>query len=69
MVTKSKRREPLPRKTKPASDEEEIRLRAYQLYEERGRIHGCDLDDWFQAEAEILGTRRQPKNVKRRKTK
>lgn len=35
--------------------EEYIRLRAYQLFEERGYEHGYDLDDWLRAEAEILG--------------
>lgn len=35
--------------------EELIRLRAYQLYEGRGCEHGHDLDDWFQAEAEVFG--------------
>lgn len=34
--------------------EEAIRERAYQLYEERGGGPGHDLDDWFQAEAEVL---------------
>ncbi len=34
--------------------EEEIRRRAYELYQERGREHGHDLDDWLQAEAEII---------------
>ena len=33
--------------------EEEIRRRAYELYEERGREDGHDLDDWLRAEAEI----------------
>ena len=37
----------------PASMEEVIRTRAFQLYEERGCLPGHDLDDWFQAEAEI----------------
>jgi hypothetical protein len=36
--------------------EEEIRRRAYELYEERGREHGHDLDDWVRAEAEVTGT-------------
>ena len=30
----------------------QIRARAYQLYEQRGRDDGHDLDDWLQAEAE-----------------
>lgn len=34
--------------------EGEIRTRAYELYEERGKEDGRDLDDWFQAEAEIM---------------
>ncbi len=35
--------------------EEEIRHRAYELYEQRGREDGHDLDDWFRAEAETVG--------------
>jgi hypothetical protein len=33
--------------------EERIRLRAYELYERRGREDGRDLDDWLQAEFEF----------------
>ena len=36
--------------------EEEIRRCAYELYDERGREDGHDLDDWLRAEAEITGT-------------
>ena len=32
---------------------EEIRQRAFEIYIERGRIHGSDLDDWMQAEREL----------------
>ena len=32
---------------------EEIRHRAYELHFERGCTHGCDLDDWLQAEREL----------------
>jgi hypothetical protein len=35
--------------------EEPIRVRAYQLYEQRGRLEGFALDDWLRAEADILG--------------
>jgi hypothetical protein len=35
--------------------EERIRLRAYELYERRGRRDGHALDDWLQAEAELRG--------------
>ncbi len=34
--------------------ERKIRLRARQLYEERGQAEGQDLEDWVQAESEIL---------------
>lgn len=34
--------------------EELIRERAYHLYERRGREDGHDLEDWLEAEAEIL---------------
>lgn len=33
--------------------ESAIRLRAYELYEKRGRQDGFAQDDWFQAEMEI----------------
>jgi hypothetical protein len=33
--------------------EEAIRVRAYQLFEQRGRVHGYDVEDWFRAEAEV----------------
>lgn len=34
--------------------EEQIRLRAYELYVQRGNESGSELDDWLQAESEIL---------------
>jgi hypothetical protein len=37
--------------------EELIRKRAYDFYEQRGRENGHDLEDWFKAEAEIMGKR------------
>lgn len=36
------------------STEDLIRGRAYELYERRGREDGHDLEDWLEAEAEIL---------------
>jgi hypothetical protein len=36
--------------------EQQIRQRAYELYERRGRTVGYDLDDWLQAEREIKRT-------------
>jgi len=38
-----------------------IRVRAYQLYEQRGRENGHDLDDWLQAESEEM--RREGRQV------
>jgi len=37
--------------------EEIIRLRAYQLFEKRGYEHGHDVEDWLEAEGEIMGKR------------
>jgi len=33
--------------------EERVRMRAHQLYVERGNQSGSELDDWLQAEEEI----------------
>jgi Protein of unknown function (DUF2934) len=40
----------------PSNAEQRIRRRAYELYEQRGRVDGCALDDWLQAEGEVAGT-------------
>ena len=34
--------------------ERKVRSRAQQLYETRGQREGQDLQDWFQAESEVL---------------
>ncbi len=34
--------------------ERKVRLRARQLYEQRGKVEGQDLEDWVKAESEIL---------------
>ena len=34
--------------------EDLIRTRAYELFEQRGCENGHDLDDWLQAEAELI---------------
>jgi len=36
---------------------EQIRIRAFELYELRGREDGHDLDNWLQAESEIVQQR------------
>jgi Protein of unknown function (DUF2934) len=38
-----------------ASDlQSEIRVRAYELYEQRGRVAGYEEEDWLSAEREVL---------------
>jgi hypothetical protein len=37
--------------------EHEIRIRAYELYERRGAREGHALDDWLEAECEVLRQR------------
>jgi Protein of unknown function (DUF2934) len=50
---------PIPIRPKPIDAEvkEQIRQRAYQLYEERGRLDGNAMEDWLIAEQEVLGPR------------
>lgn len=36
--------------------ERKIRRRARQLYDTRGQVEGRSLEDWFQAESEVLGS-------------
>ena len=62
MKTKSKSRHPQRRRNAtPSNIEERIRKRAYQLYEQRGRVDGFALDDWLRAEREILGAQKPRK--------
>lgn len=46
-------RAPFPQADFPGGLQEQIRVRAYQLYEQRGRTDGHDLEDWLRAEAEL----------------
>jgi hypothetical protein len=41
--------------------QERIQQRAYELYEERGSQPGHELEDWTQAETEILRDSRRPR--------
>jgi hypothetical protein len=36
-----------------SSANDSVAVRAYALFEERGREHGRDLDDWLEAEREL----------------
>jgi len=50
---------PTPIRPKPPDAElgQQISQRAYQLYEERGRLDGNAMEDWLIAEKEVLGSR------------
>ncbi len=43
-------------KVRAHDDEENVRARAYELYEVRGRIDGHAEEDWLQAEGEVAGS-------------
>ena len=47
----------------PPELHEEIRIRAYALYLERGRQHGFDQEDWSRAEREILSKYQREKTA------
>jgi len=37
----------------PVDIQEQVRRRAFELYEQHGKEDGHDLDDWLQAESEL----------------
>jgi hypothetical protein len=39
-----------------ANRDEYIAARAFELYEQRGRKQGSDVQDWLQAERELFGS-------------
>ena len=43
----------------PINLEDEIRRRAYEIFEERGRTPGDEHEDWLRAEREVLARYRQ----------
>lgn len=43
--------------------EEEIRIRAYELFEQRGRQEGFHDEDWARAEAEVMAKYRRDKSA------
>jgi hypothetical protein len=51
-------RQPRTAESQPAR--EEIELRAYQIYVERGGAHGQDVEDWLQAERQLSGKYEKP---------
>ena len=42
---------------------EKIALRAYELYEDRGGRHGREIDDWLQAETDVLAEAEQQQKL------
>jgi Protein of unknown function (DUF2934) len=50
-----------PRPARPSL--EEIRLRAYEIYVERGQTDGQDVGDWLQAEKELTESIRKGPRV------
>jgi Protein of unknown function (DUF2934) len=52
------------KKTSSSPDlEAEIRRRAYQLYEQRGRTPGHENEDWLLAEREVLARHTHPQSA------
>ena len=55
-----------PAEHRPAGEQriqEEIRIRAYELFEQRGRLEGFHNEDWARAEAEVLAKYRRDKSA------
>lgn len=46
--------------SEPEQLEDQIRARAYELYESRGREDGHDLEDWLRAEEETAREKVRP---------
>jgi len=53
-MNSNKKESPRKEGTLPPQLKDEIRARAYELYEKRGREDGHEVDDWVQAENEVL---------------
>jgi hypothetical protein len=65
-VAESSNRTFQPADHRPSEDqriEEEIRIRAYELFEQRGRLEGFHDQDWARAEAEVLAKYRRDKSA------
>jgi Protein of unknown function (DUF2934) len=60
MKTTSRPVSSAPEKQVSAELEEQIRCRAYELYEQRGSADGYELEDWLQAEADVSDCKRGP---------
>jgi hypothetical protein len=47
--------------------QEQIRLKAYELYLDRGAGHGRAIDDWLEAERSVMAEMEDPSQPKTRK--
>lgn len=45
---------------------EHVARRAYELFLARGAQHGCDVDDWLEAERQLMGNGSTPGRRTRR---
>ncbi len=55
---KAKTRRPVTKPARPVEPpptDDEVRVRAYQIFLARGAVPGRDLEDWLQAERELRG--------------
>jgi hypothetical protein len=53
-VKRTEQEQPIQLRKAPLDVQAEVRRRAYQLYEQRGKQEGFELEDWLQAETEVL---------------
>lgn len=51
---------PNPKNRPTGNLREDIRRRAYELYEQRGKNDGHDVDDWLRAESELTRQEKRP---------
>ena len=55
-----------PENTEDGPTHEEIEARAYQIHLEHGRAEGHDVEDWLQAEQELLSRQAKHNRIDRR---
>jgi hypothetical protein len=53
MARKRPNRERTPPNETPASSEDRIRIRAFEIWLHNGCRDGCDVEDWLQAEEQL----------------
>lgn len=44
---------------------EDVARRAYELFLSRGAQHGCDVDDWLEAERQVTRDNGSPRTARR----